>query len=61
MELVTGVENEEVLRARAGDSFAFVVRRGFVPPSWVFVGIVVEGAETVESTGALHLSVTNGI
>jgi hypothetical protein len=40
MALVTGVEKEEALRESAGGCLGLGVRRGFIPPSCVFVGIV---------------------
>ena len=48
---VTEVGKEEALRAKEGASLCSLplgVRLGFVPPSWVFVEIVVTAVEGLE-------------
>ncbi len=40
MALVTGLERVEAFRGNFGGCLALGVRRGFTPPSWVFVAIV---------------------
>jgi hypothetical protein len=55
IELVTGFEKEDALRDSLGVCFAFGVRRGFAPPSCVFVGIVEmldEASEPASEEGA---------
>jgi hypothetical protein len=49
---VVSIRVDEACRTKAGFAFAFDIRRGFLPPSCVFVGTVVTVAASPDSVGA---------